>query len=409
VAYFEQALIALSHLPETRETTEQAIDVRFDLRNSLYALAELGRIEGYLREAEAMARTLDDQRRLGWVSAFMSAHYVLTGGHAAEPRTFAERVEAIGESLGDGPLQVVAQYYLLLAHHISGDCPGTEHASRRLMQLLQGDRNRERFGLAIFPAVVSRAFLAHALAERGLFEEGSAAGHEAIRIAETLEHPVSLIFACLWLGYIDSLKGELSQAARLLERAVALCREYDVALYSPFAVAFLGHVYAWSGRIGEGVSRIEEALAAYESAGIRYLHSISLVHLAEAYLLAGQVQDAHAHADRAVRLASERGERGHEAWALRLLGEVASHPDCPNMATAEGHYRAAMALASELGMRPLVAHCHLGLGSLDRHIGDGAKARQHLTTATALYREMGMAFWLEKAEAVLGSRRETSR
>jgi tetratricopeptide (TPR) repeat protein len=174
-------------------------------------------------------------------------------------------------------------------------------------------------------------------------------------------------------------------------------------------VAFLGHVYAWSGRIGEGVSRIEEALAAYESAGIRYLHSISLVHLAEAYLLAGQVQDAHAHADRAVRLASERGERGHEAWALRLLGEVASHPDCPNMATAEGHYRAAMALASELGMRPLVAHCHLGLGSLDRHIGDGAKARQHLTTATALYREMGMAFWLEKAEAVLGSRRETSR
>ena len=329
----------------------------------------------------------------------MSGHYVLTGGHATEARTFAERVEAIGETLGDGPLQVAAQFYLIVACQTSGDYPGTEHASRSLMQLLQGDRNLERFGLAIFPAVVSRAYLACALADQGAFDEGEAHGHDAIRIAETLEQPVSLILACLWLAYVDSLRGELSQAARLLERAVALCREYNVALYSPFAMAFLGHVYAWSGRIGEGVSRLEEALAAYESAGIRYLHSISVVHLGEAYQLAGQVQGAHACADRAVRLARERGERGHEAWALRLLGEIASHPDRPDMATAEGHYRAAMALADALGMRPLVAHCHLGLGTLHRRTSNRTKAREHLTTAATMYREMGMTFWLEKAGA----------
>ena len=75
LAYFEQALTALTHLPETRETREQAIDVRFDLRNALFPLAEFGRIEGYLREAEALARTLGDQRRLGWVSAYMSGHH----------------------------------------------------------------------------------------------------------------------------------------------------------------------------------------------------------------------------------------------------------------------------------------------------------------------------------------------
>ena len=112
VAYFEQALTALTHLPETRETREQAIDVRFDLRNALFPLAEFGRIEGYLREAEALARTLDDQRRLGWVLAYMSSHHLTTGGHATDVRTFAQRVEAIGETLGDVPLQVVAQYYL---------------------------------------------------------------------------------------------------------------------------------------------------------------------------------------------------------------------------------------------------------------------------------------------------------
>ena len=60
-----------------------------------------------------------------------------------------------------------------------------------------------------------------------------------------------------------------------------------------------------------------------------------------------------------------------------------------------------MALAAELGMRPLVAHCHLGLGKLYRRTGDAAKAREHLTTAVTMYREMGMSFWLEKAEAAL--------
>ncbi|PYO57746.1 MAG: hypothetical protein DMD83_07610 [Candidatus Rokuibacteriota bacterium] len=78
VGCFERALTALTHLPETRETGEQAIDVRFDLRNALLPLAEWARIEGYLREAETLARTFDDQRRLGWVSAYMSSHHLNT-------------------------------------------------------------------------------------------------------------------------------------------------------------------------------------------------------------------------------------------------------------------------------------------------------------------------------------------
>ncbi len=401
LAYFEQALTALTHLPETRETREQAIDVRFDLRNSLFPLAEWGRIEGYLRETELLARTLDDQRRLGWVSAYMCSHHLQTGGHATDVRTFAQRVEAIGDTLSDGPLQVAAQYYLVMACYLSGDYRGTEHVCRRLMQSLQGERTRERFGVATFPAVLSRAYLARVLAERGMFDEGDAHGQEAIRIAEAVDHPYSLIFACLFLAYLNSVRGELSQAARLLERAVAQGRDWNITFLSPTVMASLGHVYAWSGRIGEGVSWLQQALTAYESAGIGYFHSISVVQLGEAYLLADQVEDARACADRAVMLARQRGERGHEAWALRLLGEIASHHDRPDVATAEAHYGAAMALASELGMRPLAAPCHLGLGKLYRRTGDFVLAQEQLTTATTMYREMDMGFWLAQAEAEL--------
>src|SRR5262249_25447384 len=151
-------------------------------RNSLHPMAEFGRIEKYLREAEALARRLDDPRRLGWVSAYMSGNHVSTGGRATDLRTFAQRVEAIATTLADVPLQVAAHFYLLVASNTSGDYPGTEHASRRLVQLLPGDQIRERFGLAIFPAVLSRAHLGAALADQGAFDEGEAHGQDAIRI-----------------------------------------------------------------------------------------------------------------------------------------------------------------------------------------------------------------------------------
>src|SRR5262249_13671878 len=320
------------------------------------------RIKEYVQEAETLARTLDDQRRRGWVWIYMSGLHLLTGGHATDVRTFAQRAEAIGETLDDVALHVAAQYYLVAAGFVSGDYRETERLCRRVMQLLQGERTHEMFGVAVFPAVLSRAHLASTLAERGVLDEGDAHGQEALRIAEALDHPLSLVYACLFRAYLKSVRGELSQAASLFERAVALCRDWNFILLSPIATAFLGHVYARSGRTDEGISWLKQALAAYESAGIGYYQSLSVVQLGEGYLLADQVEDARACAERAVALARDRGERGYEAWALRLLGEIASHQDPPDVATTEAHYGAAMALASELGMRPLTAHCHLGLG-----------------------------------------------
>jgi hypothetical protein len=96
--------------------------------------------------------------------------------------------------------------------------------------------------------------LARALAEHGVFDEGNAHGQEAIRTAEAVDHPFSVVVGCLDLAYLKSVRGELSQAARLLERAVAQCREWNITSHTPIAMAALGHVYAWSGRIEEGVS-----------------------------------------------------------------------------------------------------------------------------------------------------------
>jgi tetratricopeptide (TPR) repeat protein len=119
----------------------------------------------------------------------------------------------------------------------------------------------------------------------------------------------------------------------------------------------------------------------------------------EAYLVAGRLDEATKMALRARDLAQQRRERGCLAEALRLLGEIAVSGDAPEVESAEAHYRQALAAAEELGMRPLQARCHFGLGELYRRTGKQAQAQEHLVTAAAMYRDMDMGFWLEKAEA----------
>ena len=123
--------------------------------------------------------------------------------------------------------------------------------------------------------------------------------------------------------------------------------------------------------------------------------------LGGAYLLAGRLADATRTAQEGLAAARQRGEQGAEGHVLRLLGDIAAHPDRFEVDTAEAHYRQALALAEALGLRPLLAHCHLGLGELYRRAGTRQEAREHLTTAATMFGEMDMRFWLEQAEAEL--------
>jgi tetratricopeptide (TPR) repeat protein len=170
----------------------------------------------------------------------------------------------------------------------------------------------------------------------------------------------------------------------------------------PFDIAagHLGYAYALTGRLAEGVALMEEALADPAATGTTN-HSLLLAYLGEAHLLAGSLDDALATTRRALDLAHRQKERGNEAWVLRLLGEIAVQGDPPDVESAQEYYRRALDRADDLGMRPLVAHCHLGLGKLYRRVGDRARAAEHLTLAVTMYREMDMRFWLEQAEAAI--------
>jgi class 3 adenylate cyclase len=404
-ACFEQALEALEHLPQQTEWQERAIDLHFEASRDLVVLGERARSIDHVRRAEALAGLLGDERRLA-LALLLLAGRAWNWGDSDRGAELAQRALAIASGLGDASLQASANLQLALIGQSRGDYRQSAEALSWVVETQQGERRHDWLVTRTGGSVNVRGRLAWCLAELGEFAEATAHAEEAIRIASQADHPTSLVVSCRSLGFVFLRRGAISQAIAPLERAVELCR-VSARVFFDITAAHLGYAYALSGRLQEGVSLMEEALADPESTGTTF-HPLLLVYLGEAHLLAGRRDDALAVARRALDLAHRQKERGNEAWVLRLLGEIAGKADPPDLESAEAHYGRGLARADELGMRPLAAHCHLGLGRLHRHAVREEAAREHLTTAATMYRERGMTLWLERAEAELEPFRRNS-
>jgi len=270
------------------------------------------------------------------------------------------------------------------------------------MAAMEGERRYERFGQPVLPAVQSRTFFSLCLAEVGAFAEGIAVGEEGLRIAEEVKHLGSLVSAYQGVSRPYLRQGNLHQALPLLERAVSICEDADLPFHFSLLAPDLGAAYVLCGRADEAVRLLERVLEQTTSSGRVGGQAPLLFTLGEAHLRAGRLEEARTLAARALEHTRTYQERGHEAYALRLLGDIATHCDPPEIEEAEASYRQAMALAEELGMRPLVAHCHLSLGTLYARTGQREQARAELSAAIELCRAMEMTFWLPQAEASLG-------
>ena len=400
VGYFEQALSALAHLSGQCDTRAQAIDLRLALRSSLTPSGDLGRVLAYLREAETLAVVLDDTRRLGQVSVALANCFWLKG-IPDEAIAATQRALACATVGGDASLHAVANIFHGFAYHAQGNYRRAIDCFVQTRAFFEEAWHRERFGQPILPAVGSHSWLASSHAELGMFTEGRAFGEEGLRIAEAVAHPASLMIAHLGLGLLVLRQGDLSRALPLLERAVDICQDADFPIWVPWTAGALGAAYTLAGRIADAVALLTQALEQLTATEAVVFQTLCRLSLGEAQRLAGCLEEAHALAERTLALTRVHQERGNEAYALRLLGDIAARREPPEHGQAEAHYRQALALADELGMRPLQAHCHRGLGTLYAATGQREQACTALSTAIEIYTSMEMTFWLQPTEAAL--------
>ena len=398
-AFFDTALEALGHLPESRETLEQGLEARFLLGTSLFALGESSAYLSYAAEAVAIAERLGDEH-LARGLALQTNAFWFTGDNSRALES-AHRAVAIAEKVGDHVLLVHAYMNLGLVCRTVGDYQRALTLYANIVELLPGDGDPERLGRVLYPEVNARNELAGLHAELGQFDRAATIYDEAVRRAERIGHTATLLVTRLDIGQALVRRGAFHDAIPGLEATNQALRDAGLGLWLIRGWAILGYSLVMIGRVPEGIALLRDAVE-QTARGRRTDETRWMTFLSEAYLRAGQAAEARDLAERALGLSRQRLERGTEANALRVLGaiEAQTTPD-GDKAAAKQHYTAAMVYAQELGMRPLIAHCHLGLGKLYRGTGQRREAQEHLTTATTMYREMGMTYWVEKAEAEL--------
>ena len=394
-AWLEQAVAVADRLPRRRDVLEQSIDLRLEFRAVLFPLGEFERVRDHQSKAAVLAEEIGDRLRLGRATAFQAHYHCIIAGEMPEALERARRAMVIAEAAATPGLVGVARFFLGQVLHGRGDYAEAIATLQANIQSFQGEHANDRGGLAAPISVLSRVWLAFALAEVGRFAEGISAAEQAIEQAETLAHPYSLYHAYWARAAVHLGRGEHERAVEAVSR-IRQVSGTNVA-FAHNAAGLLGHAHALAGRSIEALQLLEDVNAReHRTAFVQYRDVLSL---GEAYMLGDRLDDALSAARQALTLAQTSSARGWEADALQLLGDV--HAARGHNDQAESFYCDAMALGAELGMGPLLARCHLGRGKLYRRTGKGQEAQEHLATAVAMYREMGMTYWIERAEVDL--------
>jgi class 3 adenylate cyclase len=401
VTFFEQALQLLTRLPESEATLAQGCDVRLKLQPVLLELGQSARMMECLREADALAERLNDGRRRGRILAFMTLAHTLRGEPGKALATGSRALESAAR-FDDLRTRIIATSQLVQVHHARGEYDRAIELAVSNLAALPSDWVHETFGTGGPPAIWDRGRLVLSLTAVGRFTEAVEPAAEAIRLAEPTKHAFTVGWAYFAAGSLPVRRGDWAQALLRYERVIALSKASKSFFLLPLALAPIPWILAQLGRTNEAAERLNECeqFVARQTARGGSLGVVGplLPWMGHAALKLGRLDDAQRLGARAVEACEHHA--GYWAEALHLQAEVATHRDLFDADSGEGYYRKALELATSRSMRPLIAHCRFGLGKIYRQNGKRDDARNELSTAIAMYREMDMPFWLNEAESV---------
>jgi class 3 adenylate cyclase/tetratricopeptide (TPR) repeat protein len=380
----EQALAALGQLQRTPDNLKRIVDLHLEARTCLVQLGEIPPMLGHLDRAGVAAEALEDDLQRARVAGHRAHTHWLMGQHRTA-LDVAEHQLALARRASDLDEEASAMFNLGEARYSLGEF---EQAAELLGRALSLDV-QWREGAAPLE-VVARRWRAQSLAELGRFDEAASLARGAIEIARARNHPYALANGISVWGIVCARQGNFEGAIPLLEEGLQFSRTLGFRAFVPTIGNLLAEARAQIGRRAEAQTILDE-VPAFPRGGAHTSRPLAL-------LLLGRIADAQELVAKALSGAREREEGGTEAWLLWIAGQIAARESTTDAGTAPVRLREALARADVLDMRPLAAHCHASLGKLYWRAGKREQAKAHFTTATTMYREMDMWFWLEGAE-----------
>ena len=399
VRNLDAALSVVPNLSAARRLVECEIDLRLALRGPLVALGNMKRVADEVRQLEALERECVDPARQARLAVFVCGHRWITGEPMRAVKA-GRRAIAIASADNDLALLLIpARQYVGGALHAMG-----EHAEAQALLTanvigVSETAPGSQFGMAGLPAVFCRATRGWSHEHVGNFAAAETDALEAMRIGRASGQGFSILSGSFSAGSLYIARGEFAEAAQLLTQALTLCNAERQRMWLPLIGPMLAVALAKGGNPDAALAHIDRTVPKPDSVP---LTTFAVLTVAEVYMMVGRVDNAARMAEASLKRARKHGERIWEAQALHLLGEIAANRSAPDLSAAETSQLAARALAKELGMRPLAAHCRLGLAVVHERRGELAQAHQQLSGARAEFATLAVPYWVSRTREIEG-------
>ena len=403
LARYDQALAASDRLPPSPANMRRAIDVRVDLHTPLLVVGQVPRLVELHRQAEAVAHQLGDPHRLSRLFQRMSQYSWMTAKYDAGI-DYAQRSLELATAIADPDGIVLATYSLAQSQYSMGQYRSATELFGRVVDGPSAERAKRLLAATISTYIAVCGWRGQALSILGELDRAIASADLGVQAADESQHPQAQAVAYTLAAIPRVYRGDVDEAVSLTERALNLCETKGLLTWLPGASSTLGWALAAADRVQEGLPYLEQGPSVLAAVGVNTHLALMYARWAEGLLLAGRLAEAGDIAQRAINTAVACGEQGHEVEGCYVLAGVLAAGDRPDFETATARFEEARSRARELGMRPLLARCHLGLGQLRRRQGDEAGGRAQIALAVQLFRETGMRLWLKRA---LTAARET--
>ncbi|HEU4371765.1 MAG TPA: adenylate/guanylate cyclase domain-containing protein [Methylomirabilota bacterium] len=398
--FYEAAVEALDRLGGAADLALK-VDACLELWAARSSVGQYDRFAELADKAETLARALDDGPRLAQVQLRRAQAIAATCVMPGTLQSAIEEAREAFERASPNDLRT-RSYARFIIGHASRDLGRIPEAVREFtagIALFEGvDRYGQDTGFAVPICVSLGAWCSEAYAAAGEFQKALVAARDALRTATDIHHASSLATANMFLGSVHSARGEMDTAVPFLERGFAIASENDLYLGTVRAAALLAYALVMLGERDRGLEYLARARARSAEAHVAH-HGPATGYgtvTASTYLVANRAREAAIELRQGLAVVAARNARGYRASLLRLEGDLLAQQ---NAAGACERLQEALTLAVELALRPEAAHCHLDLGMLYRRTDKSEEAREHLTAATSMYRDMGMTYWGKRAEA----------